>query len=40
MKLTNISLWLGALLLGPTLSVQAAQPGDSGFFDAVTVYGG
>jgi hypothetical protein len=40
MKLTNISLWLAAWLLGLTVSVQAAQPGDAGLFDAVTVYGG
>jgi hypothetical protein len=40
MKLTNISLWLGALLMVPALSVQAAQPGDAGLFDAVTLYGG
>jgi hypothetical protein len=40
MKLTNISLWLGALLMVPTLSVQAAQPGDAALFDAVTLYGG
>ncbi len=40
MKLTNISLWLGALLMAPTLSVQAAQLGDAELFDAVTVYGG
>lgn len=40
MKLTNISLWLGAWLLGPTLSVQAALPGDGGMFDALTVYRG
>ncbi len=40
MKLKNISLWLCALLLAPTLSVQAAQPGDAELFDAVTVYGG
>jgi hypothetical protein len=40
MKLTHISLWLGAWLLGPVLSVQAALPGDAGLFDAVTVYGG
>jgi hypothetical protein len=40
MKLKNISLWLVALLLGPTLSVHGAMPGDNGLFDAVTVYGG
>ena len=40
MKLTNISLWLGALLMVPALSVQAAQPGDARLFDAVTLYGG
>jgi hypothetical protein len=40
MKLTKISLWLGAFLLGPTLSVQAALPDDGGIFNAVTVYGG
>ena len=39
MKLTNISLWLGALLMVPALSVQAAQPGDARLFDAVTLYG-
>ena len=40
MKFTHISLWIGAWLLGPALSVQAAQPGDARLFDAVTVYGG
>jgi hypothetical protein len=40
MKLTNIALWIGLLLLGPTLSVKAALPGDGGIFDALTVYGG
>lgn len=40
MKLKNISLWLCALLMAPTLSVQAAQLGDAELFDAVTVYGG
>ena len=40
MKLANISLWVGVLLLGPALSLHAAQPSDSGLFDALTVYGG
>lgn len=40
MKFTRISIWLSAWLLGPALSVQAAQPGDARLFDAVTVYGG
>jgi hypothetical protein len=40
MKNSNISLWLGALLLGSTLPLQAAQPDDARLFDAVTVYGG
>ena len=40
MKLTRISVWLTAWLVGPALSVQAAQPGDARLFDAVTVYGG
>jgi hypothetical protein len=40
MKLSRLSLWLAAWLLGPTLSVQAAQPDEARLFDAVTVYGG
>lgn len=39
MKLKKI-LPLRGLLLGASLSVQAAPPVDSGLFDAVTVYGG
>lgn len=38
--LSNISLWIGALLLGLAFPVRAALPVDTGLFDAVAVYGG
>ncbi len=40
MKFKRISIWLSAWLLGPALSVQAAQTDDVRLFDSVTVYGG